>query len=104
MLGKLEELTLLAALRAGDNALPSQIYECLVDSAESGDRTAAFGAVYTTLSRMARKKLVSEQQVFDQQGRSRKGYSVTGVGRRAIVNSISRLRELGGFALTGAMI
>ncbi|RVT93447.1 PadR family transcriptional regulator [Sphingomonas crocodyli] len=102
MLGKLEEDVLLASLQAGEAALPSEIYARMVD-APGGDRVPQFGAVYTTLTRMAAKKLLSESQKNDAAGRSRRAFTVSAAGRLAIRQSMTRVQALGGFAWAGAM-
>lgn len=101
MLGKLEEEVLLASLQAGAAALPSEIYARMLD-ASGGKKAPQFGAVYTTLTRMAAKKLLKESSKTDASGRTRRAFTVSAAGRLAVTNSMSRVRALGGFALAGA--
>lgn len=100
MLGKLEEEVLLAALQAGDQSLPSEIYVKL-ERAAGERKPPAFGAVYTTLGRMAAKKLLTETAKSDGAGRARRAFSVSALGQRALRESMNRLQSLGGFALAG---
>ncbi len=100
MLGKLEEEVLLAALQAGPDALPSEIYTRL-EGAAGQRKIASFGAVYTTLGRMAVKKLLTESVKTDPAGRARRAFTVSALGRTALTDSMNRLRSLGGFALAG---
>nr|WP_047166068.1 helix-turn-helix transcriptional regulator [Sphingomonas sp. Y57] len=100
MLGKLEEEVLLAALQAGEAALPSEIYARMVD-APGKSRAPAFGAVYTTLTRMTAKKLLVESAKADPGGRARRAFTVSAAGRRAVVDAMRRVHALGGFALAG---
>lgn len=100
MLGKLEEWVLLASLQAGEDALPSEIYSRM-EEAKGGGKPPAFGAVYTTLGRMASKGLLSEASKTDSAGKKRRIFSVTGAGRRALIDSMDRIHSLGGFGLVG---
>jgi len=100
MLGKLEEEVLLATLQAGQNSLPSEIY-IRFGAAASGRKALAFGAVYTTLTRMVAKGLLTEDSRVDDSGRQRRTFTVNAAGRSALHNSIDRLRNLGAFALAG---
>lgn len=97
MIGKLEELTLLACIRSGESALASEIYArvCL------GQTSAAFGAVYTTLSRLVKKEMVRETEVIDNMGRSRRGFSITGSGREALDDALSASEKVGGISWGG---
>ena len=98
MIGKLEELTLLACLRAGNDALASAVYERVV----GGQPNAAFGAVYTTLTRLTKKKLLEESSIKDGRGRDRRGFSITGAGRRALAEALNASATVGGFSPAGA--
>ncbi|MGN6691130.1 MAG: PadR family transcriptional regulator [Sphingopyxis sp.] len=100
MLGKLEEEVLLATLLAGDGALPSEIY-VRIEAATGKAKPPAFGAVYTTLGRMVSKRLLIETSKTDAADRSRRAFTVSALGRRALADSMDRIRSLGGFALAG---
>jgi predicted transcriptional regulator len=97
VIGKLEELTLLACLRAGNDALASAIYERVL----SGQQNAAFGAVYTTLTRLTKKKLLDESAVKDGRGRERRGFTITGAGRRALAEALNASATVGGLSQAG---
>lgn len=97
MIGKLEELTLLACLRAGEDALPSAIYERVL----SGQKTAAFGAVYTTLTRLRDKKFLAEGAKVDSAGRDRRTFTITGTGRTALAEALNASAAVGGFPNLG---
>ncbi|CAD7336024.1 hypothetical protein FIM10_03970 [Sphingomonadales bacterium 56] len=99
MIGKFEESVLLAVMQAGEQALPSEIHARL--EGVSGGKPPAFGAVYTTLGRMAAKGLVEEATKLDEAQRKRRCFTISGAGRRALTESMQQIRALGGFALAG---
>lgn len=101
MLGKLEETIIMATLRSGGNAFPSAIYEKVVSATPSGSKEPAFGAVYTTLNRMAAKKLLLCGAMVDEKGRDRKTFSVSATGQRALQESLHSINVLGGHQLAG---
>jgi hypothetical protein len=102
MIGKLEELTLLATLRAGENAVASRIYDHLTTEVGKGE-IAAFGAIYTTLTRMAAKGLLIQTRFEDDAGKNRLGFTVSPSGRSELNKTMTSIRNLGGFALAGAI-
>lgn len=93
MIGKLEELTLLALARTRGDALANEVFSFVVQ----GQASAAFGAVYTTLTRLSRKGLVEETIVADEQGRKRRGFKITGGGRAALLEAITASASVGGW-------
>jgi DNA-binding PadR family transcriptional regulator len=95
MLGKLEEEVLLAALQAGPKSLPSEVY-ARIEAVADGRKSPAFGAVYTTLTRMVTKGLLELSNKTDQAGRDRRAFTVTAAGKRAVQASMSRVAALGG--------
>lgn len=99
MIGKLEEIVLLAVLRAGPDAMPSDIYEHICDTAPT--RPPGFGAVYTTLNRMAAKQLVKLVAITDGNGRSRKAFSISMIGQDALRDAVSHAAALGAYSLAG---
>ena len=101
MIGKLEELTLLAALQAGENAVASRIYEHLA-AAAGPDGVASFGAIYTTLTRMAAKGWLTQSRFPDAAGKNRLAFTVSSGGRSELRHSLGTARRLGGFAIAGA--
>lgn len=92
MLGKLEELTLLAVLRVGDHAVPSTVYERF----RLAKRKDAFSSVYTTLGRLAAKGLLKEE-VVEENGRERRGFSITGTGKAALSDALNASAQIGGY-------
>lgn len=93
MIGKLEELTLLACLRAGREAVPSEIYARVIE----GQKGAAFGAVYTTLSRLAAKRFLKETAIKDEAGRARRAFTINAAGRQALQEALDATQVIGQF-------
>ncbi|PZQ56252.1 MAG: hypothetical protein DI555_06460 [Novosphingobium pentaromativorans] len=93
MIGKLEELTLLALIRSGADALASDVFARVIQ----GQSSAAFGAVYTTLTRLVTKGLVEETSVADDQGRKRRAFTISTGGRSALSEAISASAVVGGW-------
>jgi DNA-binding PadR family transcriptional regulator len=101
VIGKLEEIVLLAALKVGAEALPSAIYEQVVDTTPDGHRAPAFGAVYTTLNRMADKKMLVLGATRDARGRERRTFTVSASGQSALQAGVRQVIALGGLAWAG---
>ncbi len=83
-LGMLELATLLAAVRLADGAYGLAIRR---DLAERAGRQLSLGAVYTTLQRLEGKGLLRSwisAPLPVRGGRSRRHYTLTGAGARAI--------------------
>jgi len=95
VIGKFEELALLALVRAGPNAYAAQVFKEM-----KALENVRFSALYTTLDRMAKKKLVSEAAQPDDAGR--RLFTITGAGRLALKEALSATKDLGGFALPEA--
>lgn len=92
MIGKFEEHCLLALLRAGPAATASQVYEVLADKIGEGFK---FGAVYTTLDRMTDKKWVKvETRAPVDGGRTRRHFTISGEGRKALDASLTETSRL----------
>lgn len=84
-LGRFELAVLLSVARIGDDAFGLAVQRDLVART---DRDPAIGAVYTTLQRLEDKGLLRSRMSEPQPvrgGRSRRLYTLTGVGRRALV-------------------
>lgn len=84
LLGTFEQLVLLAALNAGDEAFPPRLIELI--EAASG-RAPSRGAVYVTLDRLEAKGLIASNAVApgpDRGGRPRRLVSVTDDGLAAL--------------------
>jgi len=97
MIGKLEELVLAASMRAGSEAVANDIYGYVLN----GHPKIAFGAVYTTLTRLAKKKLVDETSITDDQGRQRRGFTINGGGRDALQEALEASAKVGGWKIGG---
>ena len=93
MMGKNEDLVLLAALSAGDRSPAAKIYQVLEGALEKG--VSPFGAIYTTLDRMASKGWIDVDLVDDQKGRPRKHFSVTAEGKAVLRDGLRASSELG---------
>jgi DNA-binding PadR family transcriptional regulator len=91
MIGKFEELTLLALMRAGPDAHAAKVYTAMQDKL---DKVPNFAALYTALDRMAKKKLVKERQSSAGPGRPKRLFTITGEGRRALDEAINASRLL----------
>jgi predicted transcriptional regulator len=99
VIGKLEEFILMASLRAGPEALPSQIYLRVCE----GQPKAAFGAVYTTLTRLEKKKLLAETSRVDDAGKKRRAFTITGTGRSALQEALQATASIGGYPVPGGV-
>ena len=97
MIGKFEELTLLAVMRTGPSALPATVYERL----RLGQHKAAFAATYTTLGRLADKGLLDERRIVDESGRDRRTFTINGAGQTALSEALSATQAVGGFSFGG---
>jgi DNA-binding PadR family transcriptional regulator len=84
LLGTFEQLVLLAALNAGDEAFPPQLMG-LIETASG--RAPSRGAVYVTLDRLEAKGLIASSAVApgpDRGGRPRRLVAVTDDGIAAL--------------------
>jgi DNA-binding PadR family transcriptional regulator len=91
MIGKFEELTLLALMKAGPDAHAAKVYTAMQ---EKLDKVPNFAALYTTLDRMAKKKLVKERQSPAGAGRPKRLFTITGEGRRSLDEAVNASRLL----------
>jgi DNA-binding PadR family transcriptional regulator len=100
LIGKFEELTLLALLKAGTHAPAAKVYGVL-EATQA--KVAPFAALYTALDRMVKKGLISETK-DETDKRSRRLFTITGEGRRALdeaVNATQALNAYGGKIVFG---
>lgn len=94
MLGKFEENTLLSLIRSGPNSTPADVYEEL---AKHLNNLPSFGALFTCLNRMEKKKWVKVELVSERAGQKpRKRYTINGAGRIALNESLQTTRSLTG--------
>lgn len=85
-IAEFEELVLLAILKLGSNAYGAAIQNALEDAG----RRVTVGALYTTLSRLEDKGLVSSwlgEPTIERGGRAKKYFKVLGAGSRALRTS-----------------
>ena len=94
MIGKGEELALLALVRAGPDAYAAQVYKELEKNL---DKAPAFAALYTTLDRMTKKGLVKESPQVDV--KNRRLFTISGAGREALKEALVATYALGGFMI-----
>jgi PadR family transcriptional regulator, regulatory protein PadR len=94
MLGELEQLVLLAALRVGPEAYAVSIAEAL--DAHAG-RAVLIATVHRTLARLEEKGLVASRMgepTPQRGGRRKRHYAVTPAGRRELAESLEAVRAL----------
>ena len=94
MLGKTEELVLLATHKAGSKSTASEIYQTM--EATVG-RVAAFGAIFTTLERLKTKGFLTYERGGPRQdygGRMPRLYTLTGDGVRVLSASMAMTSKM----------
>ena len=92
-IGEFEELVLLAILKLGADAYGVSISDAL----EEADRAVSIGALYTTLSRLEEKGLISSrigEPTIERGGRAKKFFKVEAAGERALREAASSRRKL----------
>lgn len=85
--GGFEELVLLAIIKLGSSAYGIPILDAVAKATKRG---VSIGALYTTLSRLEGKGLVSStmgEPTAERGGRAKKYYEVTARGKRALRNT-----------------
>lgn len=97
MIGKFEELTLLALVKAGPRAHAAKVYDMFV---KTQPKAPAFAALYTAIDRMARKGMVSEDK-DEMDLRGKRLFTITAEGQRALREALSATYSLGGFDIGG---
>ena len=93
-LGDLEQLVLLAVLRAGDEAYGVPVQQEILQRAR---RTLTLGTIYKALSRLETKGLVASrvgEPTAARGGRAKRYYSVTAAGRRVLKQNLVALRRM----------
>jgi DNA-binding PadR family transcriptional regulator len=93
-LGELEQLLLMAILRLNNRAYGVEIRQLMLDSI---NRDVSIGALYTVLSRLEDKGLLSTSvggSSAERGGRAKKYYRVTAQGQTALHNSIRMIDTL----------
>lgn len=92
-IAEFEELVLMAILMLRENAYGAAIHEAL----EEAGRGASIGALYTTLSRLETKGLVSSwfgEPTASRGGRAKKFFKVDSTARDALANAAETRRRL----------
>jgi PadR family transcriptional regulator len=93
-LGELEQLVLLAIARLGDDAYGVAIRQEIVTRTR---RDLSFGSVYTSLTRLEAKGLLSAhlgEPTAERGGRRKKHYTISAAGRRALQRSLNAIRTM----------
>lgn len=94
LLGEFELLVLAAVLRLGSEAYGANVYREL---GEKCDRHVSLGAVYTTLSRLEGKNLVTSElgeSTPVRGGRAKRYFTITNSGKTAVSSSSRALMSL----------
>lgn len=93
-LGEFEQLVLLALIHLGDDAYGVVVQR---EITRRTGRTTSFGTVYTTLTRLEEKGLISShlgEPTPERGGRRKKHFRVLAAGRRAVAASLKALRTM----------
>jgi DNA-binding PadR family transcriptional regulator len=93
-LGHFEQIVLLAILRLGETAYGAAIRREIADRAE---RSVSAGALYTTLTRLEQKALVTSimgSPTPERGGKAKRFYWVTHSGKQALVAAQHAYRSL----------
>jgi DNA-binding PadR family transcriptional regulator len=95
MIGKFEELTLLALMKAGPDSHAAKVYAAMEEKFQkmSNSKVPNFAALYTALDRMTKKKLVKERRSSGANGRAKRLFTITGEGRRALDEAVNASRS-----------
>lgn len=93
VIGKFEELTLFALVKAGAQSHAAKVYEVL-EATQA--KPPAFAALYTALDRMTKKGLVSETK-DERDPRAKRLFTITGEGRRALDEAVNATRAINAY-------
>ena len=94
MLGELEQIVMLAALRLGDDAYGVTVQRAV---AKATGRDLTLGTIHKTLVRLEEKGLVASrlgEAAPYRGGRRKRHYKVTPAGMRSLRQSIAALRRM----------
>lgn len=100
MVGTTEQNILVALAATGPRTTAADIYRHM-ESAYDDNELPSFGAFYTALVRMHKKKWVKADEDIDERGNDRKYYQISAAGRRAVTQSVRTTWRLGAQALLG---
>lgn len=101
MIGKFEELTLSALIKAGPNVNAAKVFGVLETVLE---RVPPFAALYTALDRLTKKGLVSETR-DEAVPRGRRLFTITRAGLSAYAEAVNATRAIEALApMPGAQV
>ena len=93
-LGEFEQIVLLALIRLDKDAYGVSVRDAI---AERTGRDADFGTVYSTLTRLEEKGMVTSHlgdPTPERGGRRKKHFAIAPAGRQALVRSLSAIRAM----------
>lgn len=90
MIGKFEEIALLALVKSGPRSHAAKVFRVIEDTQE---KLPAFAALYTALDRMAAKGLVSETKDSNDK-RAKRLFTISAEGQRALSEALSASRAI----------
>ncbi|CAN7506174.1 PadR family transcriptional regulator [Pararhizobium sp. LjRoot238] len=93
MIGKFEELTLIALIKAGPRVHAARVHDVLEASME---KSPPFAALYTALDRMTKKGMISETK-DENDSRGKRLFTITGEGRRALDEAVNATRAVNSY-------
>jgi DNA-binding PadR family transcriptional regulator len=94
VLGELEQLVLLAVLRAGDGAYGVPVHR---EIQRRTGRDLTLGTIYKTLSRLEEKRLLTSRlgdPTPERGGKATRCYAVTAEGKRSLQATLRMLRKM----------
>jgi DNA-binding PadR family transcriptional regulator len=94
VLGELEQLVLLAVLRAGDGAYGVPVHR---EIQRRTGRDLTLGTIYKTLSRLEAKRLLTSRlgdPTPERGGKATRCYAVTAEGKRSLQATLRMLRKM----------
>ena len=94
MLGELEQLVLLAVMRAGEDAYGVPVHR---EIQRRTGRDLTLGTIYKTLSRLEEKRLLTSRlgdPTPERGGKATRCYAVTAEGKRSLQATLRMLRKM----------
>ncbi len=104
MLGKTEELVMMAAHKAGPRSTASEIYQTLESVI---GKSSAFGAIFTTLDRLSKKGFLKFELGAvrkDYGNKAPREFTITGEGISALRESIAVTEKMRKVSLAGNVV
>lgn len=90
MIGKFEEIALLALVKAGPRSHAAKVYQVIEDTQA---KPPAFAALYTALDRMAAKGLVTEAKDAADK-RAKRLFTISAEGQQALRDAVNATRSI----------